>query len=113
MLTFASTLDGQTRWSEAHFKESFRTPVTTLRETARKLPLDPEGSSMAVTVDRPRRADRTDADRPAERHRRRAHRPHAARPVELSEAFRAHDLPVVLVRVSTAPYGSDTARRAR
>jgi hypothetical protein len=38
-LTFASTLGGQTRWSEAYFKESFKNAEVPPRPPARKVPL--------------------------------------------------------------------------
>ena len=42
-LTFASTLAGQTRWSEAYFKESLKDPETPPRLPARKVPLGSGG----------------------------------------------------------------------
>ena len=38
-LTFASTLNAQTRWSEAYSKESFKDPEMHSQPIARKVPL--------------------------------------------------------------------------
>jgi len=49
-LTVASTLNAQTRWSEAYSEETFKDPEMHSQQIARKVPLGLDAPAVTVSV---------------------------------------------------------------